>query len=265
MHSIDESGKICVNLNDFNEVVESIRFRQKIDYLVETLECPKDISNFSVSIIFKNGQRYYISNLYLWAIPYRTEGYYRGDVDHNNSLYDGKEFFIQRNIKYDEMQTSIIQVLESRYSLSTTFAMIRQCPECDFIIEAYNKKRIDDPEKFYYRVRNDFERFIFKFIDAMQKEIITALPSYAWLSVLSDKEYRKKIITRQLENKIAILSPREKECLLYMSQGKSMKEVADRLHISDETVNTHAKAIRRKLDSKNITQAVMKAYNFGML
>ncbi len=265
MHSIDQSGKICVNLNDYNELADSIRFRQKIDYLVKKLKCPKDISNFSISIIFKNGQRYYISNLYLWAIPYRTEGYYRGDVDHNYSLYDGKEFFIQRNVKYDEMQISIIQVLESRYSLSTTFAMIRQCSECDFIIEAYNKKRIDDPEKFYYLVRDDFERFIFKFLDAMQKEIITALPSYAWLSVLNDKEYRKKIITRQFENKTAILSPREKECLLYISQGKSMKEVANRLHISDETVNTHAKAIRRKLNSKNITQAVMKACSFGML
>lgn len=265
MHSVDESGKICVNLNDFNELLDSIRFRQKIDYLVETLECPKDISNFSVSIFFKNGQRYYISNLYLWAIPYRTEGFYRGDVDHDCSLYDGKEFFIQRNIKYDEMQTPIIQILESRYRLSTTFAMIRQCLECDFIIEAYNKERVDDPEKFYYRVRNDFERFIFKFLDAMQGEIITALPNYKWLSVLNDKELRKKIITRQVEKQTAILSPREKQCLLFMSQGRSMKEVADSLHISDETVNTHAKAIRRKLNSKNIAQAVMKAYRFGLL
>ena len=63
MHSVDASGKICINLNDFNELFDSIRFRQKIDYLVETLSCPKDISNFPVSIFFKNGQRYYISNL----------------------------------------------------------------------------------------------------------------------------------------------------------------------------------------------------------
>jgi DNA-binding CsgD family transcriptional regulator len=265
MHSIDETGQICVNLNDFNELFDSIRFRHKIDYLVEKLECPKDISNFSVSIFFKNGQRYYISNLYLWAIPYRTEGFYRGDVDHDYSLYDGKEFFIQKDIKYDEMQIPIIQILESRYKLSTTFAMIRQCAECDFIIETYNKERVNDPEKLYYRVRNDFEQFIFKFLDAMQEEIITALPNHNWLTVLNDKEFRKKIITRQLEKQTAILSSRERQCLLFMSQGKSMKEIANSLYISDETVNTHAKAIRRKLNSKNITQAVMKAYSFGLL
>lgn len=265
MHSIDESGKIIVNLNDYNELSDSIRFRQKIDYLVNTLECPQGISNFSIAISFKNGQRYYISNLYLWAIPYRTEGFYRGDIDHDSSLYNGKEFFIQQNIKYDEMQIPIIHILESRYKLFTSFAMIRQCSECDFIIEAYNKEKIQDPEDFYYSVKNNFEKFIIKFIDAMQEEIKTALPNLKWLTVLNDKEYRKKVISRQLKIHMNILSSREKECLLYMSQGKNMREVAESLRISDETVNTHAKAIRRKLNSKNIAQAVMKAYSLGLL
>ena len=83
MHSIDEDGAICVNLNDFSELSESIRFRTKIDYLMEQFNCPKDISHFSISMLFRGGHRYYISNLYLWAIPYRTEGLYRGDVDHD--------------------------------------------------------------------------------------------------------------------------------------------------------------------------------------
>ena len=56
MHSVDKSGQICINLDDFNELLDSIRFRHKIDYLADKLECPKDISNFSVSILFKNGQ-----------------------------------------------------------------------------------------------------------------------------------------------------------------------------------------------------------------
>lgn len=107
MHSIDEHGIICVNLNDFNEPSDSIRLREKIDHLTEQFNCPKDISNFSISMLFRGGSRYYISNLYLWAIPYRTEGLYRGDVDHDHALYHGKEFFIQRNIKYDMMIFSI--------------------------------------------------------------------------------------------------------------------------------------------------------------
>lgn len=206
MHSVNEDGTICVNLNDFNELSDSIRLRAKIDYLVETLSCPRDISNFSISMLFRGGQRYYISNLYLWAIPYRTEGLYRGDVDHDRSLYHGKEFFIQSDIKYDEMQIPIIQILESRYKLSTIFAMIRQCNDCDLIIEAYSNILITQPEKLYHQIRNKFETFIYNFIDAMQSEIIAALPNQKWLTILNDRGVKPSSINRILEIIRAILN-----------------------------------------------------------
>ena len=266
MHSVNEDGTICVNLDDHNELSDSIRFREKIDFLTEKLKCPKEISNFSISIFFRGGERYYLSNLYLWAIPYRTEGLYRGDVDHDASLYQGKEFFIQRDIKYDEMQIPIIQILESRYKLSTTFAMIRQCDECDLIIEAYNTEKIDEPHKLYHRVRDDFEKFICHFFDAMQQEIITALPRKKWSSILTDSEFRKKIITRQTKQKIRLqLSPRELQCLGLISKGLNSKEIAKILYLSAETINTHAKSIRQKLGCNNITEAVSKAFIWGLL
>ena len=52
VHSVDNDGIICVNLNDFNELSDSIRFRTKIDCLTEQFNCPKDISNFSISMLF---------------------------------------------------------------------------------------------------------------------------------------------------------------------------------------------------------------------
>jgi hypothetical protein len=169
MHAVD--GKICVNLNDYNELFDSIRFREKIDHLTMELNCPKEISHFSISMIFHSGQRYYLSNLYFWAIPYRIEGLYRGDIDHDRALYHGKEFFIQREVKYDTLQISIVNILESRYGLSTTFAMIRQSDECDFIIEAYDNEKVAEPRKLYHQVRDTFEKFIYLFLDAMLPEI----------------------------------------------------------------------------------------------
>ena len=38
MHSIDDDGNICVNLNDYNDLSDSIKFREKIDYLTQKLE-----------------------------------------------------------------------------------------------------------------------------------------------------------------------------------------------------------------------------------
>lgn len=266
MHSVNEDGSICINLNDYNELSDSIRFREKIDYLIEKLNCPKEISNFSISMLFHGGQRYYLSNLYLWAIPYRTEGLYRGDVDHDRSLYNGKEFFIQRDIKYDEMQIPIIQILETRYNLSTTFAMVRQCDECDFIIEAYNKEKVADPSKLYFEVRDQFETFICLFLDAMLPEISSALGRHRWLFILNDADLRKNVITRKVDaKKFAQLTQREIQCLSMISNGMTIKKISERLHLSSETVNTHAKSIRHKMNCVNITEAVSKAFRMGLL
>jgi DNA-binding CsgD family transcriptional regulator len=162
------------------------------------------------------------------------------------------------------MQIPIIQILESRYNLSTTFAMIRQCHECDFIIEAYNK--ISDPQKLYHQVRDGFEQFICHFIDAMQQEIISALPEQKWLNILTDREYRRKVITRkELFHSLAMLSSRELQCLSLIADGLNTKEVAEQLFLSNETVSTHAKSIRQKMDCKNIAEAVAKAFRLGLL
>lgn len=266
MHSVDSHGKVCVNLNDFNELSESIRFREKFDYLTTLYDCPKEVSNFSISMLFRGGQRYYISNLYLWAIPYRTEGLYRCDVDHDRSLYDGKEFFVQRDFKYDTVQSLLIHTLESRYKLHTTFAMIRQCHECDLIIEIYHNEKIPDPAKLYHQVRDRLEKFICYFFDAMHKEIVSALPKQKWRNILADSEYRKNVITRKIEaDPIPALSTRELQCLNLIAQGYSAQETAKKLFISTETVNTYAKSIRQKLTCKNITEAVAKAFCWGLL
>jgi DNA-binding CsgD family transcriptional regulator len=77
----------------------------------------------------------------------------------------------------------------------------------------------------------------------------------------------KKEITYNLEesNSPIRLTKRELQCLMYLSQGLNTKEVARHMYISDGTVISHTRSIRRKLDSRNITQAVTKAYKSGLL
>lgn len=265
MHSVATDGKICVNLNDYNDLSDSILWREKIDYLTQKLDCPKDISHFSISMVFHGGQKYYLSNLYLWAIPYRTEGLYRGDIDHDYSQYNEKEFFIQSQIEYDSMQIPIIQVLESRYKLHTVFAMVRQCKECDFIIESYSDTKVTEPEKLYHEVRDSFECFIADILDNMTLEILSALPNQKWLRIFNDAKYRREVITRKNKYKEYLpLSPRELQCLGLLAQGLNVKNIAAQLHLSCETVNTHSKSIRKKLESNNITEAVAKAFRLNL-
>jgi DNA-binding CsgD family transcriptional regulator len=57
----------------------------------------------------------------------------------------------------------------------------------------------------------------------------------------------------------ASLTPREREVLTLVANGKSAWEIGEVLHISSRTVKEHAKNFCRKLDAVNRTQAVMIA------
>jgi len=61
------------------------------------------------------------------------------------------------------------------------------------------------------------------------------------------------------------LTPREVEILDCVAQGNSNKEIASRLHISDQTVKNHITSILRKLAVNDRTQAVLFALRHGWI
>jgi DNA-binding NarL/FixJ family response regulator len=61
------------------------------------------------------------------------------------------------------------------------------------------------------------------------------------------------------------LSDREKEILKVVALGYTSLEIASRLHISSQTVNTHIRNIYQKLHVKNRAQAVSSAAEMGLL
>ena len=60
-----------------------------------------------------------------------------------------------------------------------------------------------------------------------------------------------------------ILSPREKECLLWLSRGLRSSEIADRLGIALVTVDMHFKNCRTKLGAATREEALVKAVLSG--
>ena len=62
-----------------------------------------------------------------------------------------------------------------------------------------------------------------------------------------------------------ILTPREHEVLTLIAQGASTPEVAKKLFISTKTVRHHLSSIYDKLDSRDRTQAVLRAVRMGIV
>jgi DNA-binding NarL/FixJ family response regulator len=79
------------------------------------------------------------------------------------------------------------------------------------------------------------------------------------------RQRRRSVDPAQGSGALSTLTPRETEVLRLMAGGRSNPEIAQRLVVTEETVKTHVSRILSKLGLRDRTQAVVAAYESGLV
>ena len=99
--------------------------------------------------------------------------------------------------------------------------------------------------------------------DATREEMAAAV-----VHALSDAAWRRPIpAPRAVEatGTAPALTEREMQVLTGMSRGRSNAEIGKELFLSEDTVNTHARRLFRKLDAADRAQAVAVGFRWGLV
>jgi two-component system, NarL family, response regulator NreC len=79
------------------------------------------------------------------------------------------------------------------------------------------------------------------------------------------EDYVRKLRRSGAEDSYDLLSPREREILQLVAEGKSNKEVASLLNLSVYTVETHRAKIMQKLNLKGVPELILYAVRKGII
>ena len=110
--------------------------------------------------------------------------------------------------------------------------------------------------------------------DATAEELIAAVRTLAAGDAILAPAVTRRVIEAfgsvprrepALARRLAALSPREAEVLRLLARGLSNSEIARELFVSDATAKTHVSNVLAKLELRDRVQAVIFAYESGLL
>jgi two-component system, NarL family, response regulator len=134
------------------------------------------------------------------------------------------------------------------------------------VLERHPKARLlimttyDGDEDIFRSLSQGAKGYLLK--DAPRQEILSAIRA-----VSEDRPYTSSSIATKALQRMAkpSLTQREIDVLQLLAQGRSNKDIARRLQITEGTAKTHVKAILTKLDAISRTEAVAVAHKRGLV
>ncbi len=109
--------------------------------------------------------------------------------------------------------------------------------------------------------------------DTPPEDLVSAIRSVAAGDAVVSPKVTKRLLSRFVSQSVSTadasvldaLTGREREVLVHLATGLSNAEIAAALHLSEATIKTHIGRILTKLDVRDRVQAVVVAYETGLV
>jgi DNA-binding NarL/FixJ family response regulator len=79
------------------------------------------------------------------------------------------------------------------------------------------------------------------------------------------EDYMRQLRDREEEDTYELLTTREREILQMIAEGRSNKDIANLLHLSPYTVETHRANMMEKLNLHNVPELILYAVRKGII
>lgn len=153
-----------------------------------------------------------------------------------------------------------VMVLDLRMPRRDGVAVVQQVMEVNPRARLLIMTTYDGDEDIFRCLSQGAKGYLLK--DAPRQEILSAIRA-----VNEDRAYTSSSVAAKALQRMAkpSLTQRELDVLQHVALGRSNKDIARRLNITEGTAKSHVKSILTKLDAISRTEAVAVAHKRGMI
>jgi DNA-binding NarL/FixJ family response regulator len=152
-------------------------------------------------------------------------------------------------------------VMPTMNGIEATAQIVERFPTCRVVVLT----SFGEVERVNAALRNGAAGYLLK--DAEAAEVAAAIRAAVRGEVHLDSEIARRL-TQDLRcgpTGPALLTPRERQILALLGEGRSNRQIADILVISERTARTHVSSVLSKLNLSSRTQAALVAIREGLV
>lgn len=180
-----------------------------------------------------------------------------------------------------EAEDGVVAVELARQLNPDVVLMDVRMPRLDGISAARALAKLDPAPAVLVVTTFDLDEYVYRALtagavgfllkDAPEKQLLAALRAAPERVGLISPSVTQRLVENFArpaatpDPRLATLTQREREILLEVARGRSNGDIADALVVSEATVKTHVSRLLSKLDLTSRTQAVVFAYESGLV